>query len=98
MAEAPVHGKRAPAVGAPPEVCPLSSVRPGTTVIVRQLTGSPDINQRLREMGFGEDQRIKVITLQDNLLCQVCNSRLGLSGRLAASILVEPVPTRRLAA
>jgi len=58
-------------------------------VIIRQLTASPDVNQRLRELGFVEDQRVKVITLQNNLLCQVCNARLGLSAKLAETILVE---------
>lgn len=74
-----------------PELCPLNRVRAGTTVIVRRLIAAPDVNQRLREMGFGEDQRVKVITLQSNLLCQVCNSRLGLSAKLAECILVEPI-------
>ncbi|MSU36849.1 MAG: ferrous iron transport protein A [Pedosphaera sp.] len=74
-----------------PELCPLNRVQAGATVIVRRLTAAPDVNQRLREMGFGEEQRIKVITLQSNLLCQVCNSRLGLSAKLAECILVEPV-------
>ena len=66
-----------------PEVCPLNSVRAGTTVVVKRLTASPEVNQRLREMGFGEEQRVKVLNLQSNLLCQVCNARLGLSARLA---------------
>lgn len=69
----------------------MNRVRAGSTVIVRRLTAAPDVNQRLREMGFGEEQRVKVITLQSNLLCQVCNSRLGLSAKLAESILVEPI-------
>ena len=73
----------------------MNRVRAGTTVVVKQLTAAPDVNQRLRELGFGENQRIKVITLQSNLLCQVCNARLGLSSKLAECILVEPV---RLAA
>ena len=81
-----------------PEVCPLNTVRAGTTVVVKQLTASDEVNQRLREMGFGEEQRIKVLNLQVNLLCQVCNSRLGLSARLAESILVQPVSPGRLAA
>ena len=67
-------------------------------VIVRHLTANPDTNQRLREMGFGEEQRVKVITLQNNVLCQVCNARLGLSAKLAEQILVEPLPTLRRAA
>jgi hypothetical protein len=42
-------------------------------------------------MGFGEEQRIKVLSLANNLLCQVCNARLGLSERLAETILVQPL-------
>ena len=63
-------------------------------VIIRQLTAAPEVNQRLREMGFVEEQRVKVITLQNNLLCQVCNARLGLSAKLAELILVEPADGR----
>ncbi len=81
-----------------PAVCPLNRVRAGTTVVVKRLTASPEVNQRLREMGFGEEQRIKVLNLQSNLLCQVCNARLGLSQKLAENILVEPLPATRLAA
>jgi Fe2+ transport system protein FeoA len=69
----------------------LNRVRAGTTVVVKQLTASPDMNRRLREMGFGEEQRIKVLSLANNLLCQVCNARLGLSERLAETILVQPL-------
>ena len=84
--------------GAPaPPLCPLNRVRVGTTVIVRRLTASPEVNQRLREMGFSEDRTIKVISLQSTLLCQVCNSRLGLNSRLAESIWVEPTLQRRAA-
>ncbi|MEN9733606.1 MAG: hypothetical protein RLZ45_1601 [Verrucomicrobiota bacterium] len=72
---------------------PLSRVRAGCVVIVRRLTASDDTNQRLREMGFGEEQRVKVITLQNNVLCQVCNARLGLSAKLAEQILVETLPS-----
>ncbi len=74
-----------------PELCRLSRCRAGTVAIVRQLTAAPEVNQRLREMGFGETQRIKVLQGSANLLCQVCNARLGLSARLADQIWVEPV-------
>ena len=76
---------------AAPAVCPLNRVRAGTTVVVKRLTASPDMNQRLREMGFGEEQRVRVISLQAHVLCQVCNARLGVSARLAEVILVEPL-------
>ena len=77
-------------------------MRAGCVVIVRQLTATHEVNQRLRELGFVEEQRIKVITLQHNILCQVCNARLGLSAKLAENILVEPAgplsPSRLAAA
>ena len=41
---------------------------------------------------------MKVVTLQNNVLCQVCNARLGLSAKLAESILVQQIPAVRLAA
>ncbi len=77
---------------------PLNRVRAGCVVIIKQLTADADVNRRLREMGFGEEQRVKVITLQNNVLCQVCNARLGLSAKLAEKIMVEPVAPFRLAA
>ena len=70
---------------------PLSQVQAGTTVIVKRLTATPELNHRLREMGFGEEQKVRVIRLQSNLLCQVCNSRLGLSSHLAENIWVQPL-------
>ena len=74
-----------------PELCPLSQVRAGTSVRIRQLTSSPEISHRLREMGFCEDQQVRLVSHQHNVICQVCNMRLGISSQLADSILVEPL-------
>ena len=71
--------------------CPLSQVRAGTCVRIKQLTGHPDLCQRLREMGFGEEQSIKCVLKNGSVVCQVCNVRLGLSAKLADSIWVEPL-------
>ena len=60
-------------------------------MVVRRLEGTEETNRRLREMGFGEEQRVRVISLQAHVLCQVCNARLGVSARLAEVILVEPL-------
>jgi Fe2+ transport system protein FeoA len=70
----------------------LSQVRAGTCVRIKQLTAAPDLCQRLREMGFNEEQRIKCVLKNGSVVCQVCNVRLGLSVELADSIWVEPVP------
>lgn len=53
---------------------------------------------RLREMGFCEEQKVTLLSRQSNLICQVCNSRLGISAQLAEGIIVEPVTPQRSAA
>jgi len=81
-----------------PLVCPLSRVKAGAVVCVKQLSSSPEISTRLREMGFCEDQKVKLLSRHPNIICQVCNARLGLSTRLAEEILVETVPAQLEAA
>ena len=75
-----------------PEVCPLNEVRAGTSVRIKQLNATPEVTHRLREMGFCEEQRIKLLLKHTNVICQVCNVRLGISKQLAESILVERLP------
>jgi Fe2+ transport system protein FeoA len=72
----------------------LSRVRAGTVVCIKQLSASAEMTDRLREMGFCEEQQIKLISRDGSLICQVCNSRLGISAELAETILVTPLPGR----
>ena len=74
-----------------PGVCPLTRVKAGTVVCIKQLATSPEMGDRLREMGFGVDQRVRLLMQQDTVICQVCNARVALSQELAEAILVEPV-------
>ena len=74
-----------------PEVCPLSRVKAGTTVCIKELVASPELRDRLRELGLGEEQRIKLLSSEANVICQVCNARLAISQQLAQLILVEPL-------
>jgi Fe2+ transport system protein FeoA len=76
------------------QLCPLSHVVAGTAVRIKHLAGPPEVSHRLREMGFCEDQRIKLISRQPNLICLVINTRLGLSPQLAETIFVEPLLSR----
>ena len=69
----------------------MNRVAAGTVVCVRELLASSDVQSRLREMGLGEDQHVKLLSRQDSVICQVCNVRVALSEQLAAAILVEPV-------
>jgi Fe2+ transport system protein FeoA len=62
-------------------------------VCIRHLTTAPEVTDRLRELGFCEEQRIKLLTRRSNFICQVCNARLAISEKLADSIMVEAVPT-----
>jgi Fe2+ transport system protein FeoA len=74
-----------------PFMCPLSHVRAGTSVRIKQLATTPEITHRLREMGFCEEQKIRLLAQQANVICQVCNVRLGISTQLAEKIIVEPI-------
>jgi ferrous iron transport protein A len=80
------------------EVCPLSRVRAGTVVCIKELAASADVMARLREMGFCEEQQIKLLRRGGNVICLVCNARLGISEELAKVILVQPLPGRLKAA
>jgi Fe2+ transport system protein FeoA len=60
-------------------------------VRIRQLCAAPELQNRLREIGLGEDQIIRLLTSQTNFICQVCNARLAISQQLAQLILVEPL-------
>jgi len=83
----PIQGCRNPAV------CPLNKIRAGMAARIRHLTTSPEVSNRLREMGFCEDQQIRLLSQESNIICQVCNVRLGISAQLAEAILVEPIAT-----
>ncbi|HXR06625.1 MAG TPA: FeoA family protein [Candidatus Acidoferrum sp.] len=80
-----------------PFLCPLSSVRTGVDVRIKQLSAPAEVTHRLREMGFCEEQKIKLLSRQASLICQVCGARLGISQRLAERILVEQIPRKKVA-
>ena len=80
-----------------PFLCPLSSVNSGVAVRIKQLATPPEVTHRLREMGFCEEQKIKLLSRHSNLICQVCNARLGISTRLADKIMVEPLSRQKVA-
>jgi Fe2+ transport system protein FeoA len=73
------------------EICPLTAVRAGMAVRIRRLCAAPELQDRLRELGFCEDQIIRLLANQTNFICQICNARLAISEQLAKLIWVEPV-------
>ena len=72
----------------------MSRVKAGASVRIKQLCAAPAVQERLREIGLGEDQIIRLVTSQANFICQVCNARLAISAQLAQLILVEPLTQR----
>lgn len=74
-----------------PAVCPLTRVKAGSVVCIKQLVATPDVTSRLREMGLGEEQQLRLLSSQSSVICQVCNARVALSQELAEAILVETV-------
>lgn len=73
------------------DLCPLTHVRTGVAVRIRQLCAKPEVQTRLRELGLCEDQVVRLVTNGTRFICQVCNARLALSEQLASVILVEPM-------
>jgi Fe2+ transport system protein FeoA len=73
------------------ELCPLSRVKAGAAVRIKQLCAAPEVQNRLRELGFGEEQVIRLLTGQANFICLVCNARLAISEQLAELIMVQPI-------
>lgn len=74
-----------------PTCCPLSRVKAGAEVRIKELSAPEEVSKRLREIGFCEQQVLKLLVSQSSLICLVCNARVALSSDLAQLILVEPV-------
>jgi ferrous iron transport protein A len=53
------------------------------------LAGETNVCARLRELGFCESVVVEKISGRKTLLCQLCGTRIALSERAAAHIVVE---------
>ncbi len=69
----------------------MSEIPKGVTFRIKRLSGSVEINQRLREMGCGEGQQAKLLSRHAQVICQVRHTRLGLSLQVARLMWVEPL-------
>lgn len=67
----------------------LSDVPIGHRVRIAQLQSHPETCSRLREMGFCENAVIRCINKGNgNIICEVCNTRVGLNQAVAQAIVV----------
>jgi Fe2+ transport system protein FeoA len=78
-----------------PETCSLAQAAAGAVLRVRELTAPTEVAIRLRELGFCEERRVLLLSKHTNIICQVCNVRLGISQDLAKMIVVEEVAVTR---
>jgi len=78
-------------------LCPLNRARAGASVRIKRLPESTEITMRLREIGLGEGQVVKLVSSQTMVVCQVCTARLAIGVALAETILVEPLPLAKAA-
>jgi ferrous iron transport protein A len=69
----------------------LAEIPAGTTVTVSHLDSHPDTCNRLREIGFCENATIRCVSNgSSQLICEVCNTRVGLNYTTANAIVVLP--------
>ncbi len=69
----------------------LAQTPAGTTVTISHLDSHPDTCNRLREVGFCENATIRLVSSgSSQLICEVCNTRIGLNYTTANAIVVLP--------
>ncbi len=70
----------------------LAHIQSGTTVRIQELNSHPETCQRLRELGFCENAMVRCVTNgSSQLVCEVCNTRIGLNHSVAQTIIVSPL-------
>jgi Fe2+ transport system protein FeoA len=63
----------------------------GKNVRISRLRSRPEVNVRLRELGFCENAVVRcVMKSHGNIICEILNTRIAMNGRLAGDILVAP--------
>ena len=68
----------------------LAHTLSGKTVRIKQLNSHPETCQRLRELGFCENATVRCVTNGSmQLICEVCNTRVGLNHSVAQTIIVS---------
>jgi ferrous iron transport protein A len=68
----------------------LTEAPVGKRFRIAYLRSQPETCQRLRELGFCENVVIRCLNKGNgNLICEVCNARVGLSTLVAGSIFLS---------
>ena len=68
---------------------PLNLADIGKPLIVKKVSGSPEVKQHLEDLGFNVGGEVLVVsTLNDNIIVKVREKRIALDGDLARRIMV----------
>ena len=63
----------------------------GSEFLIQEILSEPETCSRLKELGFCENAVIKTIVRgSSQLICEVCNTRIGLHHSVAKKIMVTP--------
>lgn len=69
----------------------LTQIPVGRFARIHRLESHPDVSFRLREMGFCENAVVRLVVNEEgNLICEICNTRIGLNHSVADDIIVSP--------
>ena len=69
----------------------LTQIPVGRFARIHSLQSEPEISFRLREMGFCENAVVRLVVNEEgSLICEVCNTRIGLNHTIADDIIVSP--------
>ncbi len=70
----------------------LAQTPAGKKVRVSKIESQPETCHRLLELGFCENATIRcVVNGSNQLICEVCNTKIGLHHSIANSIIVTPL-------
>lgn len=70
----------------------LAQTPTGKKVRISKVESQPENCQRLLELGFCENATIRcIVNGSSQLICEVCNTKIGLHHSIANSILVTPI-------
>lgn len=68
---------------------PLIFADDNTEVIVRRVSGRPEVKKHLEDLGFVPGSSLEIISrMGDNLIVRIRESRIALDGALAGKIMV----------
>ncbi len=78
-----------PVLPAPPGVIPLPQLPVGLCAVVHHVEAADDDMRRLMALGICAGRRLELVQRGDPMILRVYGSRLGVSRRLAARVLVR---------